>query len=114
ETEENQPKPLEQVPVPLQCPRCGSLDTKFRYFNNHNFAQPRHYCRTCKRQWTAGGNLRNIPAGGKTKQTEASSSRTNHTFRLAQTSLREGEPGKIHQPPQSFERSNLQWITDLP
>lgn len=68
----------EQTPTPLKCPRCNSLDTKFRYFNNHNLAQPRHYCKTCKRQWTVGGNLRNIPVGGKprsNKKTKASSSR---------------------------------------
>ncbi|KAL2241715.1 UNVERIFIED_CONTAM: Dof zinc finger protein DOF3.6 [Sesamum indicum] len=72
------PQQQQQASTPLKCPRCASLDTKFRYFNNHSLAQPRHYCKTCKRQWTVGGNLRNIPFGGKTrngKQTKASSSR---------------------------------------
>ncbi|KAH6774597.1 hypothetical protein C2S51_013001 [Perilla frutescens var. frutescens] len=55
----------EQRPNPLRCPRCGSLDTRFRYFNNGDLAQPRHYCRTCKRQWTVGGNLRHVPIGGR-------------------------------------------------
>ncbi|KAL0311718.1 UNVERIFIED_CONTAM: Dof zinc finger protein DOF4.7 [Sesamum calycinum] len=61
------PQQQQQTSTPLKCPRCASLDTKFRYFNNHSLAQPRHYCRTCKRQWTVGGNLRNIPFGGKTR-----------------------------------------------
>lgn len=63
---------------PLLCPRCSSLDTRFRYFNNNSHTQPRHYCRTCKRQWTVGGKLRHIPIGGSTrngKPTKASSSK---------------------------------------
>ncbi|PIN14534.1 hypothetical protein CDL12_12830 [Handroanthus impetiginosus] len=75
---EDQPQQQEQPSTPLKCPRCNSLDTKFRYFNNHSLAQPRYYCKTCKRQWTVGGNLRNIPFGGKSrngKHTKATSSR---------------------------------------
>ncbi|XP_072988250.1 uncharacterized protein [Typha latifolia] len=48
----------------LDCPRCGSGNTKFCYYNNYNTSQPRHYCRDCERYWTHGGTLRNIPAGG--------------------------------------------------
>ncbi|KAL6551613.1 hypothetical protein OROGR_007767 [Orobanche gracilis] len=73
-----EPQEEEQPPTLSRCPRCNSLDTKFRYFNNHSFTQPRYYCKTCKRQWTVGGNLRYIPVGGKTrssKQTKVSSSR---------------------------------------
>ena len=47
----------------LQCPRCNSLDTKFCYFNNYNVSQPRHFCKNCKRYWTAGGTMRNVPVG---------------------------------------------------
>lgn len=50
---------------PLQCPRCGSNNTKFCYYNNYNTAQPRHFCRDCHRYWTHGGALRNIPAPGE-------------------------------------------------
>jgi Dof domain, zinc finger len=56
---------------PLPCPRCNSNDTKFCYYNNYNLTQPRHYCRTCRRYWTQGGSLRNVPIGGgcrKSKQ----------------------------------------------
>jgi hypothetical protein len=50
------------------CPRCDSTDTKFCYFNNYNLAQPRHFCRGCRRYWTRGGALRNVPVGGGTRK----------------------------------------------
>ncbi|CAL4993764.1 unnamed protein product [Urochloa decumbens] len=57
---------LLRIPKPepgLKCPRCGSTNTKFGYFNNYSFAQPRHLCRDCHRYWTRGGVLRDIPVG---------------------------------------------------
>ncbi|KAG6498632.1 hypothetical protein ZIOFF_038353 [Zingiber officinale] len=50
----------------LRCPRCDSTDTKFCYFNNYNLSQPRHFCKSCRRYWTKGGALRNVPVGGGT------------------------------------------------
>ncbi|URD95788.1 dof zinc finger protein [Musa troglodytarum] len=50
--------------APLQCPRCDSTNTKFCYFNNYSMSQPRHFCKACKRYWTRGGTLRNVPVGG--------------------------------------------------
>ncbi|KAH0673441.1 hypothetical protein KY284_024528 [Solanum tuberosum] len=47
----------------LNCPRCESTNTKFCYFNNYNLSQPRHFCKTCRRYWTRGGALRNVPVG---------------------------------------------------
>ncbi|CAN1166016.1 Dof zinc finger protein DOF1.7 [Linum perenne] len=52
---------------PLNCPRCDSTNTKFCYFNNYNKSQPRHFCKACKRHWTKGGTLRNVPVGGGRK-----------------------------------------------
>ncbi|KAI4381879.1 hypothetical protein MLD38_007904 [Melastoma candidum] len=52
----------------LTCPRCESTNTKFCYFNNYNLSQPRHFCKSCKRYWTKGGSLRNIPVGGTTRK----------------------------------------------
>ncbi|EPS62375.1 hypothetical protein M569_12418, partial [Genlisea aurea] len=52
----------------LNCPRCNSPNTKFCYFNNYNFSQPRHFCKSCRRYWTKGGALRNIPVGGGTRK----------------------------------------------
>jgi hypothetical protein len=51
----------------LNCPRCDSTNTKFCYYNNYNKSQPRHFCRACKRHWTKGGTLRNVPVGGGRK-----------------------------------------------
>ncbi|KAG0450947.1 hypothetical protein HPP92_026641 [Vanilla planifolia] len=51
-----------------RCPRCTSRDTKFCYFNNYNTSQPRHFCRACRRYWTLGGALRNVPVGGLTRK----------------------------------------------
>ncbi|KAL3525728.1 hypothetical protein ACH5RR_014100 [Cinchona calisaya] len=48
----------------LRCPRCDSINTKFCYYNNYNLTQPRHFCKTCRRYWTKGGALRNVPIGG--------------------------------------------------
>ncbi|KAL1134010.1 hypothetical protein V6Z11_A12G077800 [Gossypium hirsutum] len=66
--------PPEQEQLP--CPRCDSNNTKFCYYNNYNFSQPRHFCKSCRRYWTHGGTLRDIPVGGGTKK-NAKRSRTN-------------------------------------
>ncbi|CAA7019433.1 unnamed protein product [Microthlaspi erraticum] len=59
----------------LPCPRCDSTNTKFCYYNNYNFSQPRHFCKSCRRYWTHGGTLRDIPIGGGTRKS-AKRSRT--------------------------------------
>nr|KYP41390.1 Dof zinc finger protein DOF5.7 [Cajanus cajan] len=48
----------------IKCPRCDSSNTKFCYYNNYSLSQPRHFCKTCRRYWTNGGALRNVPIGG--------------------------------------------------
>ncbi|KAL5226276.1 hypothetical protein ABZP36_014541 [Zizania latifolia] len=55
-------------PEGLPCPRCESTHTKFCYYNNYNLAQPRHFCKGCRRYWTRGGALRNVPVGGGTRK----------------------------------------------
>ncbi|KAK1313309.1 Dof zinc finger protein DOF3.1 [Acorus calamus] len=52
----------------LKCPRCDSTNTKFCYYNNYNLSQPRHFCKSCRRYWTKGGALRNIPVGGGSRK----------------------------------------------
>ena len=52
----------------LECPRCHSTNTKFCYYNNYSTAQPRHFCRTCRRYWTHGGTLRDVPVGGASRR----------------------------------------------
>ncbi|XP_058099180.1 dof zinc finger protein DOF3.6-like [Magnolia sinica] len=68
---------LPQPEAALKCPRCDSTNTKFCYFNNYSLSQPRHFCKTCRRYWTRGGALRNVPVGGgcrRNKRSKGSSS----------------------------------------
>ncbi|XP_047957627.1 dof zinc finger protein DOF3.5 [Salvia hispanica] len=51
------------------CPRCGSSNTKFCYYNNYSLTQPRYFCKGCRRYWTKGGSLRNVPVGGGCRKT---------------------------------------------
>ncbi|CAN8231209.1 unnamed protein product [Cochlearia groenlandica] len=55
-------------PPPRDCPRCHSDNTKFCYFNNYTSSQPRYFCKNCRRYWTQGGSLRNIPVGGSCRR----------------------------------------------
>ncbi|KAL9245760.1 hypothetical protein vseg_019375 [Gypsophila vaccaria] len=61
--------------APLPCPRCHSMDTKFCYYNNYNLSQPRYFCKSCRRYWTRGGALRDVPVGGGSRKS-AKRSRT--------------------------------------
>ncbi|KFK30406.1 hypothetical protein AALP_AA7G256900 [Arabis alpina] len=61
------PRPPATSPPVLKCPRCDSVNTKFCYYNNYSLSQPRHYCKNCRRYWTRGGALRNVPIGGSTR-----------------------------------------------
>lgn len=74
----HQPPPL---PQPQKCPRCDSVNTKFCYYNNYSLSQPRYYCKSCRRYWTQGGTLRNVPVGGgcwrKSKRPKTSTSSNN-------------------------------------
>ncbi|XAR72626.1 hypothetical protein NMG60_11019335 [Bertholletia excelsa] len=60
---------------PLKCPRCDSTHTKFCYYNNYSLSQPRYFCKTCRRYWTKGGTLRNIPVGGGCRKNKKASSK---------------------------------------
>uniref|UniRef100_J3MYG1 Dof zinc finger protein n=1 Tax=Oryza brachyantha TaxID=4533 RepID=J3MYG1_ORYBR len=35
---------------------------------------PRHFCKSCRRYWTKGGSLRNVPVGGGSRKSSSSSS----------------------------------------
>uniref|UniRef100_K3YXY9 Dof zinc finger protein n=2 Tax=Setaria italica TaxID=4555 RepID=K3YXY9_SETIT len=70
-------KPRPQQDQALNCPRCNSTNTKFCYYNNYSMTQPRYFCKACRRNWTLGGTLRNVPVGGgsrKKKQNPAGGS----------------------------------------
>ncbi|GMI91548.1 hypothetical protein like AT1G28310 [Hibiscus trionum] len=60
----SQEQQQQQQQQALKCPRCDSPNTKFCYYNNYSLSQPRHFCKACKRYWTRGGTLRNVPVGG--------------------------------------------------
>ncbi|CAL9768860.1 unnamed protein product [Musa acuminata subsp. burmannicoides] len=81
------------VELSPRCPRCGSCDTKFCYYNNYSLSQPRYFCKGCRRYWTMGGSLRNVPVGG--------SSRTNRRrmpSRVSGAPPVAREPSYGHQP----------------
>ncbi|KVI07906.1 dof zinc finger protein DOF2.1-like [Cynara cardunculus var. scolymus] len=69
--QEKKPRPAEQA---LKCPRCDSTNTKFCYYNNYSLTQPRYFCKSCRRYWTKGGTLRNVPVGGGCRKNKRSSS----------------------------------------
>lgn len=64
------------------CPRCGSVDTKFCYYNNYNIKQPRFFCKACQRYWTAGGTLRDVPVGAGRRKSKSSCSKDQDSHAL--------------------------------
>ncbi|XP_016438043.1 dof zinc finger protein DOF5.8-like [Nicotiana tabacum] len=76
----------------LKCPRCDSINTKFCYYNNYNLSQPRHFCKKCKRYWTKGGTLRNIPVGGASRKNTKRSSTSSSSKRSSTTSSSAAHP----------------------
>ncbi|XP_078154546.1 dof zinc finger protein 1-like [Carex rostrata] len=78
---ERRSRPHQRGDQPLNCPRCNSTNTKFCYYNNYSLTQPRYFCKACRRYWTEGGSLRNVPVGGgsrKNKKPSSSSSSFSH------------------------------------
>lgn len=65
--------PPEHAP---KCPRCDSENTKFCYYNNYSLSQPRYFCKSCRRYWTKGGTLRNVPIGGGCRKNKRSAKRS--------------------------------------
>ncbi|CAI8616461.1 unnamed protein product [Vicia faba] len=68
-----QDKKVKPQPEALKCPRCDSSNTKFCYYNNYSLSQPRYFCKSCRRYWTKGGTLRNVPVGGGCRKNKRSS-----------------------------------------
>lgn len=77
---------IEQPEEPLKCPRCESTNTKFCYYNNYSLTQPRHFCKTCRRYWTRGGALRNVPVGGGCRRKNKRSKGSNSSNRSSKSS----------------------------
>ncbi|XP_052190990.1 dof zinc finger protein DOF5.7-like [Diospyros lotus] len=73
-------RPQEQA---LKCPRCDSTNTKFCYYNNYSLTQPRHFCKSCRRYWTKGGALRNVPIGGGCRKNKKMNMKSSSRFNFA-------------------------------
>ncbi|KAJ6759726.1 DOF ZINC FINGER PROTEIN DOF5.4 [Salix purpurea] len=102
---------------PLKCPRCDSLNTKFCYYNNYNLSQPRHFCKSCRRYWTKGGVLRNVPVGGGCRKTKRSKPKQNSTPSTASdtittsTSRPQEQQERDHMSPNSHSSSESSSLT---
>lgn len=97
----------------LPCPRCNSSDTKFCYYNNNNVNQPRHFCRSCQRYWTAGGTMRNLPVGAGRRKNKNLASH----YRIPEGLLTAGiesPNGLIHHPIFKPNGTILSFGPDLP
>ncbi|KAG7035413.1 Dof zinc finger protein DOF3.6 [Cucurbita argyrosperma subsp. argyrosperma] len=102
---------LAMVPQPemaLKCPRCDSTNTKFCYFNNYSLTQPRHFCKTCRRYWTRGGALRNVPVGGGFRKNKKKK-KSNRSKSPIATQIEMGNSRTIesHFPSQSFQLPSI-------
>ncbi|XAR61830.1 hypothetical protein NMG60_11016354 [Bertholletia excelsa] len=86
-------------PEQLQCPRCDSTNTKFCYYNNYNLSQPRHFCKSCRRYWTRGGTLRNVPVGGGSRKNPNKRLRTAATTPSSSSSTLTYEPNPLSADP---------------
>ncbi|PIN15143.1 hypothetical protein CDL12_12224 [Handroanthus impetiginosus] len=92
-----QQKTLKKPDKILPCPRCKSMDTKFCYYNNYNVNQPRHFCKSCQRYWTAGGTMRNVPVGAGRRKSKNSTSHCRHiTISEALQAARIDAPNGFH------------------
>ncbi|XP_004495498.2 dof zinc finger protein DOF4.6-like [Cicer arietinum] len=98
----------------INCPRCNSINTKFCYYNNYSLTQPRYFCKTCKRYWTQGGSLRNIPVGGGSRKNKTTTTTSNSSKNLPQTLLSQ-QNHKIHheEQKQDLNLRSCGNITDL-
>ncbi|XP_073147211.1 dof zinc finger protein DOF2.1-like [Henckelia pumila] len=92
--QEKKPRPAEQA---LKCPRCDSNNTKFCYYNNYSLSQPRYFCKSCRRYWTKGGTLRNVPVGGGCRRNKRSSSSSSSSS--SASSKRSGQDQPLIQIP---------------
>ncbi|KAL0643894.1 hypothetical protein Bca4012_042184 [Brassica carinata] len=92
----------------LNCPRCNSLNTKFCYYNNYSLTQPRYFCKDCKRYWTQGGSLRNIPIGGGVRKNKRSSSSSSSNSNSASSSKKTLSVNNKTPPP--LQQLNLKTV----
>ncbi|KAL6567397.1 hypothetical protein OROGR_001065 [Orobanche gracilis] len=89
-------------PPPQKCPRCDSSNTKFCYYNNYSLSQPRYFCKSCRRYWTHGGTLRNVPVGGGCRKSKRSKSSTPSSSSGGEIARTHGLPSAGIVPPQNL------------
>ncbi|OVA00370.1 zinc finger protein [Macleaya cordata] len=105
----------QQIRAILRCPRCDSSNTKFCYYNNYSLSQPRHFCKACKRYWTRGGTLRNVPVGGgcrKNKRLKKSTTPNNSSDHTSTTTTTTPTP-QTHQIQAVSKASNHHHVNSL-
>ncbi|KAJ4807583.1 hypothetical protein LUZ62_020149 [Rhynchospora pubera] len=90
-------KPRPHPDQAIKCPRCDSTNTKFCYYNNYSLSQPRYFCKGCRRYWTQGGSLRNVPVGGGCRKNKRASPSPRNSSPT---------PKKIQENPQSIASTN--------
>ncbi|KAF8413916.1 hypothetical protein HHK36_001912 [Tetracentron sinense] len=104
----------QQSSTPLKCPRCDSANTKFCYYNNYNKSQPRHFCKACRRHWTKGGTLRNVPVGGGRKnkrlKTCNNSGNNKNTINMAIQPQQQQQQQRQHLPHALGDQKNISEI----
>ncbi|KAK6919943.1 Zinc finger, Dof-type [Dillenia turbinata] len=90
----------------LNCPRCDSTNTKFCYYNNYSLTQPRYFCKTCRRYWTEGGTLRNVPVGGGSRKNKrpSSSSLLSSSSSSSNSSKNKFSNDHLKTPPLNFQQ----------
>ncbi|KAL6524990.1 hypothetical protein OROMI_030583 [Orobanche minor] len=92
------------------CPRCASTNTKFCYYNNYSLSQPRYFCKACRRYWTKGGSLRNVPIGGgcrKSRRARSTRQGVGQKYTGPPTLSPAGGPGRADTEPDSGTRIDL-------
>ncbi|XP_045810613.1 cyclic dof factor 1-like [Trifolium pratense] len=93
----SQDKSPNKPDIIVPCPRCKSMDTKFCYYNNYNFKQPRHFCKNCQRYWTAGGTTRSMLIGaGRRKNKISFPSDVSHNGQMSTTVLAFGSDSPMN------------------
>ncbi|KGN47291.1 dof zinc finger protein DOF5.3 [Cucumis sativus] len=108
-------KPMRPQPEQaLRCPRCDSTNTKFCYYNNYSLSQPRYFCKSCRRYWTKGGTLRNVPVGGGCRKNKRPSPSTSSSSSPSskRTHDQAANSGRLmltdaHLPSLAFESTDL-------
>ncbi|GER46733.1 Dof zinc finger protein [Striga asiatica] len=106
-TKQAEKKPRPQKDQAINCPRCSSTNTKFCYYNNYSLSQPRYFCKTCRRYWTQGGSLRNVPVGGGSRKNKRPSSSSSSSYASPSSLLPSAKKGPSSTGPENLGPNNF-------